>query len=193
MKDNSIDDNVGFLTGKILVATPNIQDQYFRNSVIYIISHGVSGAIGVAVNITLKDIDCDQVFNILNINLPKLSYKIPIHLGGPVEAAKGFILHTDDYTDNVMIINQQNICLSSDINLLHKMVLGNGPKCGIFLLGYTGWQPGQVEAEISNNNWLIIEADYDIIFGEDNSKKWQNSINKIGIDATFFSPFNGNA
>ena len=83
--------------------------------------------------------------------------------------------------------------MSASIDILQDIASGNGPKQRIFALGYSGWGPGQLEDEIKQNGWLVVDADTDLVFGPELGQKWDQALAKIGIDPGKLSSQAGNA
>ncbi len=186
------DKTVSFLKGRILVATPLVNDPYFEKSIIYVFEHNNKGTMGVLINNILSDITCTDLLIQLNIkdvvrNLP------PIHFGGPVEPGRGFIVHTSDYiTENTHQI-VENVSITSTIDILQDIIAGKGPSRSIIALGYVGWEPGQLEEEILSNDWICIPATEELLFGENIQNKWLDSAKSIGVDLTRYSSIVGHA
>jgi putative transcriptional regulator len=63
----------------------------------------------------------------------------------------------------------------------------------VLALGYAGWAPGQLDAEIQANGWLLAPPDEDLVFGADNGAKWNQAIAKMGIDLSLLSSEAGHA
>jgi len=70
---------------------------------------------------------------------------------------------------------------------------GRGPSQSLLALGYAGWGAGQLDEEILQNGWLSVKADADIVFNANLSAKWQQSLGKLGIDASLLSEVAGHA
>ena len=106
-----------------------------------------------------------------------------IHVGGPVETGRGFVLHSSDYfaNDSTLPI-EDGVCLTATIDILKAIAAGNGPNRSILALGYAGWSPGQLESEIQANGWLNCPADLDLIFDNNLEAKYTRALAKIGID-----------
>src|SRR5215470_17621989 len=79
------------------------------------------------------------------------------------------------------------------IDILKAIAKGSGPKHAILALGYAGWRPGQLEAEIQSNGWLHCDADPDLVFGDDVDDKYSRALRKIGIDPGMLSNEAGHA
>ena len=108
---------------------------------------------------------------------------ISIHVGGPVETSRGFVLHSSDYfaNDSTLAI-EDGVCLTATIDILKAIAVGQGPNRAILALGYAGWSPGQLESEIQANGWLNCPPDMDLIFDPDLDAKYMRALAKIGID-----------
>jgi putative transcriptional regulator len=116
-----------------------------------------------------------------------------VYLGGPVECDCGIVLHTDDSRDNILIETPNSILVSSDSEILTQIATGRGPTQSMFFLGYTGWDIGQVEEEIKNNDWLMLPYSEGFLFKTHEIDLWQKAIDKIGITGNFFSKIIGHA
>jgi len=197
--DNS--SNTGYLDGQLLVAMPVMGDPRFERSVIYMCAHSAEGAMGIMVNRPMGSIDFPELLvqlNIINkdeqIELPETAESMKVLRGGPVDKGRGFVLHTSDfYIDNATLRIDDDICLTATIDILKAIAKGSGPKHAILALGYAGWRPGQLEAEIQSNGWLHCDADPDLVFGDDVDDKYSRALRKIGIDPGMLSNEAGHA
>src|ERR1700751_3391360 len=197
-------DNVsrlGYLDGQVLVAMPVMGDPRFERSVIYLCAHSADGAMGIMVNRPAGSIDFPELLvqlNIINkddqIKLPETAESMQVLRGGPVDTGRGFVLHSSDfYIENATLRIDQGICLTATIDILKAIAKGAGPKHALLALGYDGWGPGQLEAEIQDNGWLHCDADPDLVFGDDVEEKYARALRKIGIDPGMLSNDAGHA
>ena len=83
--------------------------------------------------------------------------------------------------------------MTATIDILQDMAKGTGPRQALLALGYAGWGPGQLEAEIQANGWLIAPADADIVFGHKDGEKWGAALRSIAIDPRLLSAEGGRA
>lgn len=182
-----------FLTGNFLVSMPGIEDERFAETVVYICSHGKEGAMGFAVNKKLKDFS----FTDLAVNLPVPSSanleSMFLYQGGPLEKIRGFVLHSVDYNKPGTFQVDANVSVSSSLDILTDIAYGNGPKNNLIALGYSGWDPMQLESEIINNRWLVTPADFDLLFNTPDELKWQRAVEQSGIDLRRFICSTGHA
>jgi len=179
-----------YMTGQLLVAMPQMRDPRFARSVIYMCAHSPDGAMGLVVNRRVGSITFDDLLQQLNIGPNKRNDEIRVHFGGPVEQGRGFVLHSSDYLQTGSLRVDDQVALTATLDILKEMAAGGGPRKSLLALGYAGWGPGQLDAEIQANGWLSVSSDEALVFDADLEHKWQRAIGKIGID---FSKLSGEA
>ncbi|HUL06553.1 MAG TPA: YqgE/AlgH family protein [Candidatus Acidoferrum sp.] len=182
-----------YLTGQLLVAMPQMRDPRFARSVIYMCAHSADGAMGLVVNRRVGSITFDDLLKQLNIGPNKRSDEIRIHFGGPVEQGRGFVLHSSDYLQSGSLRVDEQVALTATLDILKEMAAGGGPRKSLLALGYAGWGPGQLDAEIQANGWLSVSSDEALVFDADLDNKWERAIGKIGIDFSMLSGDAGHA
>ncbi len=170
------------LEGRCLIAMPTIGDPRFERTVIYMCSHSDKGAMGLVVNKSLESITVDDVVERLGLDPGDSGDGIRVHFGGPVETGRGFVLHSDDYVRDGTLQISGGIALTATVDVLKAMIRGDGPRNSLLALGYAGWAPGQLDAEIQNNGWLVCDADPELLFDSDLDGKWTGALTKLGID-----------
>lgn len=180
------------LEGHLLIAAPALQDPFFQRAVIYMCSHDAQGAMGVIVNYPVHNVKLDDILDQLEIN-SDAKQALPIHFGGPVDANRGFVVHSSEYSADGNIISSNGISVSANIAVLQAFAEGKGPAKGMLVLGYAGWSPGQLEAEIEQGSWIITDADPKLVFATGDEKKWSNAVASLGIDLGHFSSDVGHA
>ncbi|HUT51198.1 MAG TPA: YqgE/AlgH family protein [Alphaproteobacteria bacterium] len=183
----------GFFTGQLLTAMPNMPDPRFARTVIYMCAHSDEGALGLVVNKLFGDLNFEDLLDQVGIEPIECKRVIPVHSGGPVEAGRGFVLHSKEFTDESTMIIDDQVSLTASIEILRAIAAGAGPRNCLLALGYSGWGPGQLELEIHENGWLNVPADEALIFDTDLENKWQRAIAKIGVDFAKLSPESGRA
>jgi putative transcriptional regulator len=178
-----------YLDGQLLIAMPVITDRRFARAVIYICAHSAEGAMGLIINQRAPNIRFAELLRRLSIAAPdrgELAGESPdldIHVGGPVETERGFVLHSADYytADSTLPIDE-GVSLTATIDILKAIAKGKGPGRAMLALGYSGWRPGQLETEIQANGWLNCPADPDLLFDRDLDQKYGRALSKIGVD-----------
>ncbi len=177
------------LSGKCLISQPSVDDD-FAGSVIYICSHNTDGAMGFVINKRFRDISFSELTAELPFNFNNLTSPISLYNGGPLERAKGFILHSNDYSLHDSLSVGGGITVSSSLEVLRDIAAGNGPKQLIIALGYAGWAPQQLENEIAANRWLVTNASPELVLS-DNEDKWTHAMSSLGLDFNNFSLYCG--
>jgi len=114
--------------------------------------------------------------------------------GGPVDASRGFVLHSPDYraADATMTIDD-GVSMTATLDVLRAIAHGEGPKAAVLALGYAGWSPGQLEKEILANSWMICPADPSLLFDPEHETKYERALGVIGVDLRFLADEAGHA
>ena len=185
----------GFYAGSLLVSTPDILDPRFNRSVIYLISHNEKGAMGFIINKPIEDICLSDIMRLdgskKNIDSNKNN---TVLFGGPVEYKSGFLLHSKEYQiKNTTLKINEHFSLTNDTKAISDIHKGKGPVSSLFMLGYAGWSPGQLEKEIMEDSWLVTNADPELVFNNSFSDKYNLSLEVLGIENAFFSSSSGKA
>lgn len=183
----------GYLGGHLLVAMPQMPDPRFARSVVYLCAHTSDGAMGLIVNKLIESLSFPDLLRQLGIESPGDTEAIRVHFGGPVEAARGFVLHSTDYVHDATMVVDDQFALTATIDVLKAIAKGAGPRRSLLALGYAGWAPGQLDQEIQSNGWLTVPASADLVFGTDIDHIWQHAIECIGVDLGKLSSNAGHA
>lgn len=181
------------LTGQILIAMPAMADPRFSQSVIFICAHTPEGAMGIVLNQPLSKPGFAELLAQLGIKPLPPQREIRLAKGGPVDDNRGFVLHTPDWvTDGSLEVDGAYV-LTANLDILKAIAEGGGPHEGFLALGYAGWGPGQLEAEILQNSWLNAPADKRIVFDAEHATKWQRALAILRIDPAMLSGAAGQA
>ena len=168
-------------------------DERFSTSVICLCAHTEDGAMGLVVNKLLENVDLPDLLKQLDLEPDLKGLGIRVHFGGPVESGRGFVLHSGDYVQDATMVINDHIALTATTDVLRDIAAGDGPQNSFLALGYAGWGPGQLDAEIQANGWLSLEADNSLVFGGDPKTVWQAALAKMGIDISMLSGDAGHA
>lgn len=194
MPENRPDRLLESLAGTMLIASPSMGDPRFEHSVIYICAHSEEGAMGLIVNKPSKEVDMGDLLGQLKIAVTPEAERIRVHFGGPVEMGRGFVLHSDDFeTPGVTQKLQEGLALTATVEILRAISRGRGPARAILALGYAGWSPGQLEAELQKNGWLSAPGDPELVFSSADEGKWAAALDAIGVSPAMLSGKGGSA
>lgn len=186
--------NIQTLQNYFLIATPAMAGSFWENAVIYICEHDQQdGTMGIMVSHPSKDITFDEITREMKIPTTKYNQDPIILMGGPVEANRGFILHDDGYSHESTLDLAPRIHLTATNEIVGKIAEGKAPANLNFCLGYAGWDAGQLEDEIAENSWLMMEADPEILYNTPITERHQACLQQLGIDPSRMSALSGHA
>ena len=148
---------------------------------------------GIIVNQIAPNVAFDSIIEQLGIEPTPEAAQLKVHVGGPVESSRGFVLHSADYVHENTLMIDESFALTATVDVLRAIAGGEGPKRKVFALGYAGWAPGQLDAEIQRNGWLITPPDESVVFELDDADKWAGALRKIGVDPSLLSSSAGHA
>ena len=182
------------LVGHVLIAMPGMDDPRFAGSVVYICDHTSEGAMGLILNKPTKKVTFKGLLEHLEIEPLKPVESVPMYYGGPVEQGRGFVLHSGDYAGNDSTLQvSDSIGMTATRDILEDVALGVGPRSMVMAMVYAGWSPVQLEAEISMNGWLTVEADSALVFDTPSDDKRSVALDMLGIDPRLLSMVGGQA
>ena len=170
------------LAGQFLVATEELGDPHFARTVIVLTQHDASGAMGLVVNRPLGDMPLARLLEHFGMKGEGAGRTIRVHYGGPVEPARGFVLHTTEYSLEGTEVVGPGIALTARPEILQAIATGKGPRRFLFAMGYAGWAPGQLEREMDGGYWISVAPDADLLFDQDHARKWERALARQRID-----------
>jgi putative transcriptional regulator len=170
-----------FTAGQLLVATAEMGDPRFAETVIYMVKHNAEGALGLVINRPLAKGPLKDLLQGFGIENENAKGEIIIYYGGPVSGNAGFVLHSDDVLLDDSQRVKDGIAMTANPELIERMAQGKGPRQSMVVFGYAGWAPGQLESEIEAGAWHVVPADKDIVFGQEADKKWQHAMDRRRI------------
>lgn len=189
------------LKGQFLVAMPEMGDDRFKDTVIYLVGHSDEGAMGLMVNQSLDDMRFADILEELSIGDSKDLIRLPEHVrgrvvlrGGPVQRGRGFVLHSPDYfrQDNSYPVSD-DVCLTATLDVLKAMAFDEAPADALFALGYCGWGAGQLEDEIKHNGWLTVPYSRTLLFETPIEARYEAALSTLGITRASLSATAGTA
>lgn len=186
------------LTEKLLIAMPGMTDPRFDHSVIFICTHSAAdGAMGLVINHPAAKLNFANLLKQTHAKAPmpvEPLPKMPVHVGGPVEHGRGFVLHSPDYDLGKHTLKVgDRFRMTATLDILTDIARSSGPKNAILALGYSGWSAGQLESEILQNGWLTTEAHPKLVFDTPDALKWETTLASMGVDPMGLSASAGRA
>lgn len=182
-----------YLTNQFLIAMPALEDPNFFHSVTYVCEHNAEGALGLVINRPL-DMQLGEILHHIQLEHAELEARqLPVHLGGPVQQDRGFVLHEPLGQWEATMQVTDRIGITSSIDILHAIARNEGPEHTLITLGYAGWGAGQLEQEMADNAWLSGPADPQILFATPDEERWKSAAASLGIDLDRLSGDTGHA
>ena len=178
------------LKGQFLVAMPDMTDERFKETVVYLVGHGDEGAMGLVVNQSVNALRFGDILAELKLGDPDQLIRLPAEVrertvlrGGPVEKGRGFVLHSSDYFRNGnSYAVSDDVCLTATLDVLQAIAFKAEPSNAIFALGYCGWSPGQLEGELLDNGWLTVPFSRDLLFDAPIELRYDLALAQLGIN-----------
>lgn len=187
------DDPFQSLAGKMLIAMPQMPDPRFARAVVFLCAHTPEAAMGLVVNKEFKGVEFTELLAHLDIKPGPEALSRRVHVGGPMEQGRGFVLHSTDMLREESLVVTPEVALTGSVDLLRAVAVNEGPDSALFALGYAGWGPGQLDEEMGQNGWLHADPDLAILFDDDLDTKWLRALNRLGLDLSSLSGEAGRA
>ncbi|ETR69090.1 MAG: transcriptional regulator [Candidatus Magnetoglobus multicellularis str. Araruama] len=168
--------------GQLLIAMPSMLDTFFKQTVSVICEHNKHGAIGVMINRKHPTLTAKAIFEDIKINSIPATNNIPIYIGGPANPRQLFIMHGPPFYWQGTVQITSQLALTTSMDVMNGIAIGDGPKDFLIALGYAGWSNGQLEAEMMANAWFLAPINETIIFDTPAEQRWENSGQQIGIN-----------
>ena len=183
----------GYTTGQFLLAMPHIKDPHLERAIVYVCGHDASGAMGLMINKPFSNLTLKDLLDSLNLPRPHATQDIPIHFGGPQDRGRGFIIHSEDVVHPTTVSLGNTLALTATVDALQSIAAGSGPAQSLLVMGYVGWEEGQLDKELHSAKWLQMQADQDILFHIPIEQKWEAAIETFGIGPECLSEEYGQA
>lgn len=163
----------GSLTGRLLLSNASLFDPNFRKTIVLVGHHDDEGAVGVVLNRALEITVDDAV--------PPLSSLVPpgepLYLGGPVQQEAAVVVAEFDDPSRAGVIAFDRVGFLPD-EADHDDLDGVG-RVRVFA-GYAGWGPGQLEAELDDDAWIVTDARADDVFHPQPGRLWDDVVRRLG-------------
>ena len=183
----------GYLAGKLLLASPNMADGRFRQSVILLCQHNAEGAMGIILNKPLPNMHIGELIKQFDLETDSITGAEPIYFGGPVETVRGFVLHTDEYASPETQSIFPHVNLTATFDVVRHIAGNTGPRKCLMALGYAGWDSGQLERELQENAWLVAEGSEALLFDAPVDARWHLGYASVGLEPARFTEASGSA
>ena len=164
------------LKGQLLLASPSMGDPRFRRTVILMVKHDKTGALGITINRPVGVRALATLLEALGKQAPPGAGTVSLFAGGPVQPEAGFVVHSTEYERQGTARVTEDVSVTSSLDVLVDMASGKGPQKAIVAFGYAGWAPGQLEAELARDDWLLVPADPALVFDTARERVWDEAM-----------------
>jgi putative transcriptional regulator len=180
------------LAGQFLLALPGIGDARFEQAVIALCLHQPDGAMGIGIGRIVPKLGLHDLLKQLDIP-PGEAPDAPVHFGGPVEPQRGFVLHTPDWRGEDTVVIDDQLALTTTLDVLRAITTGSGPDRWLVALGYAGWGEGQLDDEMRRHGWLTVPWTDELMFEGTSADRWSRALRAAGIDGRLLASTSGTA
>jgi putative transcriptional regulator len=167
-----------FLTGQLLIASPTMGDPRFQQTVILMVRHDRTGALGIVVNRPLGERPLARLLEALGDKDTPVAGTVRIFAGGPVQPDIGFVVHSAEYRRPDTLDIDGQVAMTSSREILRDIGSHRGPNKSLIAFGYAGWAPGQLEGEIAHGFWFTTPQDAKLIFDDDRGEVWDRAMKR---------------
>lgn len=169
------------LASTLLVAMPQLRDPNFRRTVVMIVHHDDEGTFGVVLN---RETEINALGLCASLDLDwRGEPETPIGWGGPVQPETGWLIFDEApgyVSQDIQHVGDQ-ICFAGSLDVLRE-VAEQPPEHLRLLLGYAGWGPRQLEAELAEGAWLVAPMTREVIFEVDSTVMWDHVLRSLGVE-----------
>jgi putative transcriptional regulator len=179
------------ITGRLLVATPQLADPNFRRSVVLVVEHEEEdGTLGVVLN-RPTEVPVDRV-------LPPWSELVTgpsvVFQGGPVALDSALALAHVPGTEEPLgwraLSGSPAVARVGlvDLDAPPELLASEVTRLRVFA-GYAGWSAGQLRSEVDEGAWYVLPADSEDVFMNDPDRLWQGVLRRQGGELAFVATF----
>lgn len=160
------------MTGRLLVAHPSLSDPHFRHSIVYISHHDMEdGALGLILNRPLGK----TVADLSRTEGPDALLPVPVFEGGPVQR-EGILIASFLWKETSKEVGFVKIDDVQEVDLLNSSQKQNLRA----FLGYSGWSKGQIESEVAEKAWFVLQPSRDLILAGNTDLTWKKVMASMG-------------
>lgn len=164
------------LAGQVLIASERMGDPRFARTVIFMVKHNKDGAFGIAINRPVAERSLASLLELLGEKDVASTDSVRIFAGGPVQPEIGLVVHTPDYRRQSTVDVNGEVAVTASLEVLRDIARGKGPQKALVAFGYAGWGPGQLDGELTREDWHTAPADAALIFDAPRERVWEEAM-----------------
>jgi len=178
LSQSEVSPGANAIAGGLLVASPDMDDPRFDQTVVLVLRHDSNGAMGIVINRPVEERPLASVMKAIGADPTGVEGSVRLFAGGPVEVEIGFVLHSVDYHRAETLDIDGHVAMTSTHEILSDIGHKRGPSKFLVAFGYCGWAPGQLESEIAQRVWVVASADPKLIFDDDRENLWHEAMTR---------------
>ena len=156
----------------LLVAHPAFRDLDYRQTVLLAAPGPNGGHVGVILNRPTRR----SLSSLFPEHEPSKKVMGPVHYGGPFSrGALVALVRTDAAPGAGSVQLMKNLYMAFRVNTIDQ-VIESKPNDARYYVGYVGWRPGELKAEIERGIWSVLGADMDVVFRRDTEGLWEEML-----------------
>ncbi len=161
--------------GVFLIASESLSDPNFSQTVVLLLEYDNTGAVGLIINRPTQV----SLASLLPEEKELKNRLEPVFIGGPVGRTQLFLLLRSDSRPSHSQEIVDGIYATTSLETLREVVAGESPAVAFqAYAGYSGWGPGQLDAELMRGDWLVTRADSETVFEKATDSIWPELIRK---------------
>lgn len=164
----------------MLVASPQMRDTSFQRAVVLVWHHDAEGAVGVVVNRPLPR-TVPTVLDLPDDVDPTPYERTSVAWGGPVEGGTGTVVTLGEVASDEGW-SFSGLAVSRSMDALLALLREGRPV--LLCLGYAGWGPGQLDQEIVDGSWVVVDVDADLVFSVAAQERYERALASLGLTPT---------
>ena len=168
-----------FLTGQLLIASPQLRQSAFDHAVVLVAQHNRDGAFGIVINRPIDKKPIASLLTAFGVDANGVTDSVRIFSGGPVDPTVALVIHSIDYRRPDTMDIDGRVGLTAAVDVLRDIGTGKGPHKRLVVFGYAGWAPAQLEDELARGVWVSVPEELDLVFDEDRSKVWADALARL--------------
>lgn len=170
------------VAGRLLIATERMPSPMFAKTVVLMIEHDAKGAYGLIINRIIGRGSLRALIKPFGVDVDGAEGEVNLHIGGPVDMHKPFILHDTGYKDEQSRPFMEGVAVSNHRAIIEDIGHGKGPENWFLILGYSGWAPGQLEQELARGDWVSAPAKAERVFSREGLENlWADMIKGASV------------
>jgi putative transcriptional regulator len=170
------------LRGRLLIASPVLLDPNFHRTVILIAEHTDEGAMGLVLNRPAETLVAEAVPDLSEL----ADSGAPVYVGGPVAADSVIVLAEFDEPSLAGVLLEDDLGFVASTGGDLEDVAGGVRRARVFA-GHSGWGPGQLEAELDEDSWIVEPPRREEIFSDDPEQLWAAVLRRKGREYALLS------